>query len=244
MSMRVRTWVVGLAVASQALACGESSSDGESTDERGGSAGQASGGTTGGSLATGGGGASGGSLATGGVGASGGSVATGGSATGGSVTAGSGGASAGSSSGGSGGKNSNYGNPLPVDPRCEAFALRTASACPGEWSFETAHVRCQDFLNELNPMGCGSGFDEFVTCEGEIDCVHGYARSCADAFRECANGFVEDTACVREGAGITCPEGSFAFICRIDVPEPCMPTEGVGSATRACCPPFGTDSRG
>lgn len=232
--MAVRTWVVGVVVLAQAFACGESStSDDDPANESGGTAGQSSGGATGGSLATGGSVATGGSISTGG------SVATGGSIS----TGGSGGASAGSPSGGSGGKSSNYGNPLPVDPRCEAFALRTASACPGDWSFETAHVVCQDFLNELHSIGC-SGFDEFVTCEGEIDCAHGYARSCAEAFRECRNGFVEDTACVREGAGITCPEGSYAFICRIDVPEPCVPTEGVGSATRACCPPFGTDSRG
>jgi hypothetical protein len=223
-----------MAFALQAFACGESSTSGDAAADNGGAAGEANGGSTGGALMTGGSGATGGSLATGGNGASGGSTATGGS----------GGASAGSPNGGTGGKSTNYGNPLPVDPRCDAFATRVAAACPGDWTYATSHLLCQDKLNDLFPMGCGSGFDEFVTCEGDIDCVHGYARSCSDAYRECSNGFVEETACVREGAGITCPEGSYAFICRIEVPTSCTPTEMVGSATRACCPPFGTDSRG
>jgi hypothetical protein len=217
----------------QAFACGESSASDDSSADNGGAAGEASGASTGGAFMTGGSGASGGSTATGASGGSGGSIAT----------AGSGGASAGSPNAGTGGKSTNFGNPLPIDPRCDAFATRVAAACPGDWTYLTSHLLCQDKLNELTPMGCGSEFGEFVACEGEVDCVYGYARSCSEAYRECSNGFVEETACVREGAGITCPAGSFAFICRLDVPASCNPTEMVGSATRACCPPFGTDSR-
>lgn len=243
--MAVRTWVVGMAVAAQVFACGESSTSDDDPAESGGSAGEASGGTTGGSLATGGGGASGGSLATGGGGASGGALATGGNvATGGTITmAGSGGASAGSSSGGTGGKNSNYGNPLADDPRCATFATRVAEACPNDWTYAESHLLCQDKLNELFPMGCFPEFEAFVTCEGEVNCVVGFSQSCANLYRDCANGFVEDTACVREGAGITCPEGRFAFICRLEPPSACTPTDTVGSATRACCPPISTVSR-
>jgi hypothetical protein len=219
--------VVGMLVAGQAFACEESSTNDEAPFETGGSAGASSGGTTGGSTATGGGGSSGGSLATGGSGATGGSTTTGGS----------GGASAGSPGGGSGGR-SNYGNPLPDDPRCAAFAERVAAACPDEWTYGASHLWCQEGLNELYPMGCEAEFGALLACQSEIDCDVGFPRSCSDAYRECRNGFVAETQCVREGGGVSCPEGDYAFICRIAPPAPCTPAEAVGSATRACCPPF------
>jgi hypothetical protein len=240
---------VGIAVASQVLACGESSSSRDAGNSATG--GTSNGGTAGGSSTTGGAGASGGTLTTGGASASGGSLATGGAgASGGSfatggrggsggtmMAAGNAGASAGSPAGGTGGK-SNYGNPLPVDPRCDAFAARVAEACPGEWTFNTAHFYCQEGFNELQPMGCGSEFGALIECEGEIDCDAGFSLSCPATHGECGNAFVMETQCVREGGGRTCPEGTYAFICRSEPPAPCTVTEGLGSASRACCPPF------
>jgi hypothetical protein len=245
--------VVGLTVASQALACGESSTGGHVPTGNGGTGGESSGGSTSGSTATGGGGASGGSVATSGNGGSGGSLATGGGgATGGAITragsagasagsptAGSAGASAGSPGGGTGGK-SNYGNPLPPDARCDAFAMRVVAACPGEWTYDASHAFCQEGLNQFYPIGCEPEFDSLIVCDGEIDCDAGFSPRCAGAHTECHNTFVQETECVREGAGVTCPEGSYAFVCRSDPPASCTPTEALGSAWRACCPPFET----
>jgi hypothetical protein len=202
---------------------------------------ESSGGTTSGSTAMGGGGASAGSVATSGNSGSGGSLAMGGGgSTGGAMTAaGSAGASAGSPGGGSGGK-SNYGNPLPPDPRCDAFAMRVVAACPGEWTYAASHAFCQEGLNEFYPIGCEPEFGSLIVCEGEIDCDAGFSPSCAGAHTECHDTFVQETECVREGAGVMCPEGAYAFICRSDPPASCTPTEGVGSAWRACCPPFET----
>jgi hypothetical protein len=233
----MRTWVAGLSLASQTLACGESTPRGDAGGAGAGMAGLSSGGTAG-SLATGGGGASGGSFATGGGGASGGSFATGGGGgSGGTMTAaGSAGASAGS--GGATGGKSNYGNPLPVDPRCNAFAARVAEACPSEWTFAASHAFCQEGFNELYPMGCQSEFAALIECEGEIDCDAGFSPSCPVTYAECSNAFVLSTECIRAGGGVTCPDGTYAFICRSEPPAPCTTTEGLGSASDACCPPF------
>jgi hypothetical protein len=257
----MRSWVVGLAVASQAVACGESSADREAASGSGATGGVSTGGTTGGSGATGGGGSSGGSLTTGGGSGAGGSIATGGgsgsggsglsggggssggslatggrSGTGGAMAAGSSGI-AGSPGGGSGGK-SNYGNPLPNDRRCDEFAERVATACPDAWTYEASHFFCQEGLNQFYPVGCEPEFAALIECEGEIDCDAGFSPSCPVTHVECSNDFVMQTQCVREGAGVTCPEGTFAFVCRSAPPPACTQTEGLGSASRACCPPF------
>jgi hypothetical protein len=144
---------------------------------------------------------------------------------------------AGSPGGGSGGK-SNYGNPLPNDRRCDEFAERVATACPDEWTYDASHFFCQEGLNQFYPMGCEPEFAALLECEGEIDCDAGFSPSCPVTHIECSNDFVTETQCVREGAGVTCPEGTFAFVCRSAPPPACTPTEGLGSASRACCPPF------